>query len=107
MRTSTIFIHSTAKVNFLSDRRKAHALVEGFKRSRKKKYLRNLKVNIRRADGPLLKNCIPKREFYKRSVEYSVSTLWNDLDASKRNVPDIKSFRSLIKSDLRNLVPKE
>ena len=107
MRTSTVVIHTNAKVNYLCDRRRAHALVEGYKRSKKKKYLRNINVNIRRASATLLKNSIPKKELYKRSVEYTVSVLWNALEPDKRNAPDIESFRSLIKTDLRRLIPDD
>ena len=107
IRTPTVSVHAEAKVNFLEHRRLSHIYIEGHKRSTKDKYIRKMNVNLRCAKGILLKNNIPHCVAYQRSLEYTVSTLWNSLDPSKRNIRDRNSFKFLLKKEMRGLIPQD
>ena len=106
MRIHTSYVHEKAKVNYLVDRRLSHVYIEGHRRSCKSCYIKIMSVRTRSADGILLSNKLPHGESYKRSLEYTVSNLWNSLDPGKRNARYRNSSKFLLKRELKGMLPK-
>ena len=106
IRTHTVDIHADTKMNYLHDRRESHALIDGYKRSRKDIYVQEHRANTRMADGPILKNKLPHCEAYKRSTKYCISMLWNNQDSSIRNTNTLVEYKDLLKSKLKRMASK-
>ena len=60
--TPTCNVHNDAGINLLKDRREAHAYVEGYKRSKKERFLKKATVRTRLNNGPVLLNFLPHCE---------------------------------------------
>ena len=105
--TPTCNVHNDAGINLLKDRREFHAHVEGYKRSKKDKFLKSVTVRTRLNNGPVLHNFLPHCESYKKSVEYNISVLWNLLHSDVRNLPCMLVFKSRLKENLKVLIPQK
>ena len=85
----------------------AHQLKEAFIRSRNNKYKDNRNLNTRAWDGPLLKHVIANGGAYTRSLEHTLSLVWNHLDPEDRNIETLDKFKTeiakfLVLNDLKD-----
>ena len=105
IRTDTIDVHTSAKANFLADRRLSHIYLEGFKRAQSQSYIRVIGRDLRCTEAPLLKNKLPHTESYKKGLEYMVSVIWNDLSVDIRSIKNKLEFKYKIKGLMKQLIP--
>ena len=86
-------IHKIAKVPFLKDRRKAHVLNFMYIRKSRPELLNLREIRTRAHEAPLFNVPIPRCEAFKRSVVYSGSVAWNNLDVELRNMDLFLPFK--------------
>ena len=96
--TSTNVIHKRASLPKLQDRRIYHAQIYGFKQSQKVDALNIRPRNTREAQAPLLKYSNIVLTSYEKSLEVFIAQTWNDLDKVYRNIVDISSFKTEMKT---------
>ena len=92
---STDLAHKQSHVPFLRDRRKAHKLNFMYKSLSREDLLNNREIRTRAHDAPLFSVNIPRCEAFKRSVGYSGSVAWNELQlyVTQQLMWNLKTYR--------------
>ena len=105
-RTPTYDVHALANLNMLHDRLEAHQMKEAYRRVKIEAYRDNRNLNTRAWDGPVLKCCTPNGVAYTRSLEHTISHVWNVLRPVDRNIETLEEFMSGVKIKLAIVKPK-
>ena len=103
-REDTEFVHRSAKVPLLENRRKSHVFNFMYKR---KELNHNIDVPVkctRSADAPRFILPTPNLQCYKRSLEYSGAKAWNELPKELKLIPNYLSFKREIHKRLMDTV---
>ena len=103
-REDTEFVHRTANIPLLDNRRRSHVFNFMYKR---KELKHNLDVPLkctRSADAPRFILPTPNLECYKRSLEYSGAKAWNNLPKELKLIPNYLSFKNQIHKRLMDTV---
>ena len=103
-REDTEFVHRSAKIPLLVNRRKAHVYNFMYKRKELKVNLDVPTIRTRSADAPRFILPAPNLQCYKRSVEYSGAKAWNNLPTDLKLVPNYLSFKGKIHKKLVDTV---
>ena len=75
-----------AEVNLLSNRREMHMNMASFNISLLPGNVDQRDIRTRAHDGKLLKVIWPKDPFYRKSLEYRLPIVWNNLKTETRNI---------------------
>ena len=105
MLTPTDYIHQEVKLPKLVERRKYHAQIVGFKRSRIEDFVTATVRQTRTNVAPVLNYRIIHCAAYERALEVYVSRIWNALKPEIRLTEDLKMFKILMKKELENTIP--
>ena len=103
-REDTEFVHRTAKIPLLDNRRRSHVFNFMYKR---KELKHNLDVPLkctRSADALRFILPTPNLECYKRSLEYSGVKAWNNLPKEPKLIPNYLSFKNQIHKRMMDTV---
>ena len=102
MRYETDALHVLTACPKLQDRRRAHVNIFMYKRTARADLIDNREIRTRAHDAPLFKVKVPKKESYKRAVEYFGAVQWNSLPVDVRNIQNIETFKHDQKLKLTN-----
>ena len=106
VRTPTEDVLNITRSNTIKERRRSHMLIAAYQRSRQHKYVDQRQLITRGWDGPMLKVCFSKLTMYQNSLEYTLATLWNNSKVEDRIVPSLELFKSKMKQQLIDRLPK-
>ena len=93
-RSNTKELHATAKCPMLLNRRSAHVNNFMYKRLSKPHLVDDRDIRTRAHEAPLFRVEVPKIEAFKRSIQYSGATQWNNLPAETRSIGSFTQFKA-------------
>ena len=93
-------VHMQAKCVQLESRRKAHISNFMFKKQSRVELMDNRDICTRQHDAPLFLVKHPSKESFKRSVQFSGPTIWNNLPPETRLIREYSCFKSLQKRQM-------
>ena len=104
-RSNVNELHNMCNINKLDHRRHVHLLNFSYHRAQDVNYLKEGNRDLRRYDGPILREIKSNNKSFERSLIFQCALNWNVLPASDRNVRTVKEFKKKQKCKLNELLP--